>query len=147
MFLARVNVADNRQVDALVVELWTEVIGDLEYEDCVAAHVLHLKESTDYLKPAHIIENVKRIRSDLAIRGRSFLLRRYEYEWGSVCGADTVAIGRAMSDPEKLGTLITAIEEDPRNQHLTVRSRDVRVPAELTVANPKRIHPDDWMQH
>jgi hypothetical protein len=63
-FLARLAVADNRQVDAFVLAHWQPLIGDLELHDAVDALVMHSRESTVYLMPAHIIENVKRIRDE-----------------------------------------------------------------------------------
>lgn len=62
--LAKIQLGDNRQVDALVIREWFDTIGDLSFEDSVAAVTLHRRESTAYLLPAHIIANVKRIRAD-----------------------------------------------------------------------------------
>lgn len=59
--LARIAVADNRQVDQLVIAHWRDTIGDLDYTDAMAAVNMHFRESTAYLLPAHIVENVKRI--------------------------------------------------------------------------------------
>lgn len=54
--LAKIKLGDNRQVDnaGLVLNEWHDAIGDLDYLDAIAAVVLHRRESTDYLMPAHI---------------------------------------------------------------------------------------------
>ena len=62
MLLARIQVLDNRQVDQLTIEAWAPLMEGVEYADAVAAVNAHFRESTEYLKPAHIISNVKRVR-------------------------------------------------------------------------------------
>jgi len=60
--LAKIKLGDNRQVDnaGFVLNEWHDAIGDLEYSDAIAAVVLHRRESTDYLMPAHIRIGAKR---------------------------------------------------------------------------------------
>lgn len=60
--LAKVQLGDNRQVDALVMREWFDTIGHLRFEDAIAAVTMHRQESTDYLMPAHIIRNAARAR-------------------------------------------------------------------------------------
>jgi len=62
--LAKIKLGDNRQVDnaGLVLNEWHDAIGDLEYTDAIAAVVLHRRESTEYLMPAHIRVGAKRAR-------------------------------------------------------------------------------------
>jgi len=62
--LAKIKLGDNRQVDnaGLVLNEWHDAIGDLEYSDAIAAVVLHRRESTEYLMPAHIRMGAKRAR-------------------------------------------------------------------------------------
>jgi hypothetical protein len=62
--LAKIQLGDNRQVDALVVREWFDTIGYLPFVESIEAVTLHRRESTAYLLPAHIITNVKRIRAD-----------------------------------------------------------------------------------
>jgi hypothetical protein len=50
--LTRITVLDNRPVDALTIEAWEDVLGDLDYERCVAAVNAHFRNSTDYLNCA-----------------------------------------------------------------------------------------------
>ena len=62
--LAKIKLGDNRQVDnaGLVLNEWHDAIGDLEYTDAIAAVVLHRRESTEYLMPAHIRMGARRAR-------------------------------------------------------------------------------------
>ena len=59
--LAKIQLGDNRQVDAATLAEWFDTIGHLEFEDAVGAVRLHRQESTDWLMPAHVIRNVRRL--------------------------------------------------------------------------------------
>lgn len=61
--VAKIQLGDNRVVDALTVREWHDSIGHLEYEDCIAAVTLHRQSSTEYLMPAHITRNVVLVRN------------------------------------------------------------------------------------
>jgi len=62
--LVKIQLGDNRHVDkeGLVLRDWFDSIGDLNYSDAIAAVVLHRRESTEYLMPAHIRVGAKRAR-------------------------------------------------------------------------------------
>lgn len=60
--LAKIQLGDNRQVDALVLEEWFDTIGHLDFESAVAAVRLHRQESDAWLMPAHVVRNVYRLR-------------------------------------------------------------------------------------
>lgn len=57
--LARIQVLDNRQVDELTIQAWAPLMEDVNYHDAVAAVNRHFRESTEYLKPAHIIRSIR----------------------------------------------------------------------------------------
>jgi hypothetical protein len=60
--LVHIQIVDNRQVgDATVLE-WHELVGDLDYDEALEAVRLHFRDSTEYLKPAHVRAGVERIR-------------------------------------------------------------------------------------
>lgn len=59
MLLARIQVLDNRQVDELTIQAWTPLMEGIDYEAAVRAVNRHSVESTDYLKPAHIVRLVR----------------------------------------------------------------------------------------
>lgn len=63
-FLTVVSVLDSRKVNPETVEVWHDLIGNLDYEDAIAAAAMHRQESVAWLEPHHIIANVKRIRSE-----------------------------------------------------------------------------------
>lgn len=52
--LIAASVIDHRNVEPETVDMWHEVIGHLQVEYAFAAVIEHFRESTDYLKPAHI---------------------------------------------------------------------------------------------
>lgn len=59
MILAKAALIDNRIIDIHVIRAWHEVIGRYEYEDALAALTLHRQNSTEYLMPGHIKENIR----------------------------------------------------------------------------------------
>lgn len=61
--LARVQVGDNREVDALVLADWEDTIGDLPFDAAIEAVRMHRKDSTAYLTAAHVRANVRLIQS------------------------------------------------------------------------------------
>lgn len=55
--LAKVQLGDNRVVDALVIEYWHDTIGDLEFDDAMAALRSFRRERPGtYLEPGHLLE-------------------------------------------------------------------------------------------
>lgn len=59
MLLARIQVLDNRQVDQLTIEAWLPLMEGVRYADAVTAVNTHFRDSTEYLKPAHIIGRIR----------------------------------------------------------------------------------------
>lgn len=59
--LASVSTFDNRKIAMETVEAWYLALGDLDYEESSEAIVIHFRETTDWLMPAHIRRNVSRI--------------------------------------------------------------------------------------
>lgn len=62
--LAKIQLGDNRQVDALTLDEWHDTIGHLAFEDAIAGVRLHRQESDKWLMPAHVIANAARLRRD-----------------------------------------------------------------------------------
>ncbi|MFD4957118.1 hypothetical protein [Microbacterium sp. NPDC058389] len=60
--LARVQVIDNRRVEEATILAWHELLDDVDLPTAVEAVRLHFRESTAYLTPAHVRQNVDRIR-------------------------------------------------------------------------------------
>jgi hypothetical protein len=59
--LTKIQLGDNREITELVIDEWHDTIGHLAYADAIAAVKLHRQESTDYLQPAHVIRNARRL--------------------------------------------------------------------------------------
>lgn len=57
--LGRIQILDNRQVDALTIEAWTPLMADVPYDAAVRAVNDHFRTSTAYLQPAHIVQAVQ----------------------------------------------------------------------------------------
>lgn len=95
--LAVASSIDNRIVDQMTVGAWQEAVGHLSYSDCREALAMHRRESPEYLQPAHIVTNVKRLVAD-----------RYKGE-GIAASTSTksaskpsnyLAMSKAWNDPE-----------------------------------------------
>lgn len=57
MLLTKVQLGDNRHVDALVLELWLDTIGDLGFNDAIDALRRFRRERPGtYLEPGHLLE-------------------------------------------------------------------------------------------
>lgn len=104
--VAKVKLGDNREVNDLVLREWFDTIGHLRADDAMQAVTMHRQESTDYLMPAHIIRNVRRVidaRVDAqkALDGRSddFQGDPKPENWEAMCAAwnDPVAFAREVA--------------------------------------------------
>lgn len=60
--LTRIQIIDNRRVEEATVLAWFELVEDLALDAALEAVRLHFRESTEYLKPAHIRAGIERIR-------------------------------------------------------------------------------------
>lgn len=60
--LAEVQLIDNRRIEEATLIAWHRLVDDLDYAEAVEAVRLHFRDSTEYLKPAHIRAGVERIR-------------------------------------------------------------------------------------
>lgn len=81
--LAKIQLIDNRQIsDATVLEWWG-LVDDLDIDVAVAAVDLFRRESTAYLVPAHVRQNVERILT---------APEHPEDEWGNPLEPDRLAI-------------------------------------------------------
>lgn len=61
--LAKIRLGDNRETSRETLLEWMDNIGDLDYADAIEAVRMHRKESTAYLMPAHIRDNVRAIKA------------------------------------------------------------------------------------
>jgi hypothetical protein len=66
--LAFAALSDNRKVGDADILAWLRMIGDLPFEDSMAAVAGHYGESTERLMPAHVRIRVKAIRADRLAR-------------------------------------------------------------------------------
>lgn len=95
--LARIQVFDNRQIGKTTAEAWWPIIGDLDYDDAVAAVQTHFRDRPEvYLQPGHIVAGVK--------RAHEARLPHYDHSQDNRGDAppprNLVALGNAWRDPE-----------------------------------------------
>lgn len=62
--LALASARDGRTVDAAVAKVWSEDLKRIDYSDAVEALAIHYRESTDWLLPAHVVRNVRRVKDN-----------------------------------------------------------------------------------
>lgn len=60
--LAKCASFDRRKVGEADIIAWLQVLGDLPYDDCIAAVIGHYGETADWIMPAHIRQRVKQAR-------------------------------------------------------------------------------------
>lgn len=60
--LAKCASYDRRKTGDADTIAWLQVLGDLAYDDCIAAVIAHYSETADWIMPAHIRQRVKEIR-------------------------------------------------------------------------------------
>lgn len=105
--LVRISVLDNRTVDKLTLEFWEPLIGDIDYDRALEAINQHFRESTDYLRPAHIIERSAAIgrRRRFVALGECEHRQVEESGYCSTCGAD-----RRPPEPIPINTTVWPTE-------------------------------------
>lgn len=54
-------------MDPATVQTWWEILGHLSFSDAMNALMIHRRESTEYLQPAHIIKLAARVRRERRI--------------------------------------------------------------------------------
>lgn len=65
--LSRVAIIDNRTVDAATITLWMEILDPFTLNESLwALREFARVNSQDYLRPAHLVEIIRRKRSDYA---------------------------------------------------------------------------------
>ena len=61
--LAKCASYDRRKTGDAETIAWFQAIGDLAYDDCIAAVVAHDRETTDRIMPAHVRNRVMAVRN------------------------------------------------------------------------------------
>lgn len=65
--LSRVAVLDNRTVDGVMVKLWQEILDPFSLDECMwALREFARTNHNDYLRPAHLVEIIRRKRTEYA---------------------------------------------------------------------------------
>ncbi|MDQ1127592.1 hypothetical protein QE428_002625 [Microbacterium sp. SORGH_AS 505] len=61
VLLSEIQLLDNRRIDENSIVAWQKLLDDLDLDVALEAVRLHRRESTAYLLPAHVRDNVARI--------------------------------------------------------------------------------------
>jgi hypothetical protein len=64
MLLARISLVDNRQASPETIRVWQEILSATEYEDAVEALLRHWRTSDQWVKPVHIVEGAKIVKTE-----------------------------------------------------------------------------------
>jgi hypothetical protein len=121
--VAKIQLGDNRQVDALTLREWFDTIGHLDADDALRAVTMHRQESPDYLQPFHIITNARRIRNERAELTGSTM---QEYE-SHPKPANYEAMAAAWNDPQRFAAEVGIYNEQLRaGGHPTVSLNERR---------------------
>lgn len=101
--VAKIQLGDSRQVDALVLREWNDNIGMLKFADAIEAVSMHRRESVEYLQPAHIHRNVQRLIAARVETSKAAPLEEFAGDpkpdnWDAMCRAykDPVAFAREV---------------------------------------------------
>lgn len=62
--LSYVSEIDGRRVTDEAVNVWMDLLGSFEFEEVRQAVIRHSTESTEFLKPAHVVKLVKTARRE-----------------------------------------------------------------------------------
>lgn len=119
--LAKAAAFDQRTVGEADIFAWMEAVGDVDLDDALAAVTRHYRESTDFLRPAHLREQVRAIRNERAAQRHSEAL-----ELPSRFEADDIRDARLRAGVAQLA------------QVLAVPARDADDPRERAIARARR---------
>lgn len=61
--LAKCASYDRRKTSDADTIAWFQVLGDLAYDDCIAAIIAHYGDTSDWIMPAHIRRRVMEVRN------------------------------------------------------------------------------------
>lgn len=64
MILAFVSLIDNRQVSEEAILAWHELLRDVDFEHGKDAVTNHFRTSTEYIRPAHIIQGARLVKME-----------------------------------------------------------------------------------
>jgi hypothetical protein len=108
--LAKCASYDRRKPADAVTIAWYQALGDLRYDDCIAAVIAHYAETADWIMPAHIRQRVEEARKqrirDAGIPAPPPELIDDPPAYRAALRAAAVAIGDGR-DPEKAMQAIT----------------------------------------
>ena len=64
LLLAKIALIDNRTATNETIMAWHEILQDIAFEDAMLALLIHYRTSTDWVRPAHIVQGALAIRKE-----------------------------------------------------------------------------------
>lgn len=123
--LAKAQLDDNRDISHQVVVRWVEILGPIRatLDEAFEALNMHRRESVEYLQPAHIITNLRRVRED---RMRGHQLEQGEDRPPTFVPdpkpSNFAEMAAAWDDPVKFGLEVTKYRKQVAEYHRARRA-------------------------
>lgn len=64
LLLVKISLVDNRDASPQTILAWQEILFDTDFQDALQALLEHHRESTEWVKPAHIVQGAKKIKRE-----------------------------------------------------------------------------------
>jgi hypothetical protein len=64
IILAKIALIENREATNETIRAWHEIIQDLGFDDAMEALIRHYRNSTDSIKPAHIVRGSREVKEE-----------------------------------------------------------------------------------
>jgi hypothetical protein len=64
LLLAKISLIDNREASQQTILAWQEILADTDFQDALQALLQHHRESTEWIRPAHIVQGAKRMKQE-----------------------------------------------------------------------------------
>lgn len=120
ILLAKIRLYDNREITSEVFRLWADAFEPVGAtpEDAVEALHMHMRESVEYLRPAHIVANLRRIREERAGRFHPELeSNKPEFFVPDPKPTNFDALAASWDDPVKFGLETLAYRKQVAEYH------------------------------
>lgn len=106
---------DNRKPDEDAAKAWAMALGDLPFLDCRDAIVAHYQASSEWLMPAKVITEVRRVRSKRIAEGEGQLTPPPHAREGAALHEWLRVAKRRLGDGESVEDINPSEELSPRH--------------------------------
>jgi len=64
LLLAKIALVDNRTATNETIMAWQEILAETAFEDAMLALLIHYRTSTEWVRPAHIVQGAAAVRKE-----------------------------------------------------------------------------------